>query len=56
MEVASDASAWLVAITTTLLRVITFVSSQHRLEAKFERVGGVAIVRFRNATALMSLH
>ena len=40
MEVASDASAWLVAITTTLVRVIAFVSSQHRSEAKFTRVGG----------------
>ena len=40
MEVASDASPWPVAITTTLVRVIAFVSSQHRSEAKFTRVGG----------------
>lgn len=41
MEVASDASAWLVAITTTLVRVIAFVSSQPRPKTKFGRVGGV---------------
>ena len=40
IEVASAASAWLVAISTTLVRVIAFVSSQHRSEAKFARVGG----------------
>ena len=40
MEVASDASPWPVAITTTLVRVIAFVSSQHRSETKFGRVGG----------------
>ena len=38
MEVASAASAWTVAITITLVRVIAFVSSQHRLKTKFERV------------------
>ena len=40
MEVAWDASAWLVAITITLVRVIAFVSSQHRSETKFGSVGG----------------
>lgn len=38
MEVASDASPWPVAITTTLVRVIAFVSSQHRSKTKFGRV------------------
>ena len=41
MEVASDASAWLVAITTTLLRVIAFVSTQPRSKTEFARVGEV---------------
>ena len=56
MEVAWDASAWLVAITITLVRVIAFVSSQHRSETKFGRVGGVggrrrhSIVRLLFAT------
>ena len=40
MEVVSDAPAWPVAITITLVRVITFVSSQHRLKTEFGRVGG----------------
>lgn len=40
MEVASDASAWLVAITTTLVRVIAFASTQNRSKTEFARVGG----------------
>ena len=56
MEVASDASAEPVAITITLVRVITFVSSQHRSKTKFGRVEGVggrrrhSIVRLLFAT------
>ena len=49
MEVASDASAWLVAITTTLLRVITFVSTQNHSKTKFGRVEGGGSVAIRKS-------
>ena len=41
MEVASDVSAWLVAITITLVREIIPARAQRRSETKFARVGGV---------------
>ena len=56
MEVASDASAWTVAITITLVRVIAFVSSQHRPKTKFERVGGgVGAWLLENCTGVESV-
>lgn len=55
MEVASDASACLVAITTTLVRVIAFVSSQHRLKTKFERVERGRSVAIRKSHCVESV-
>ena len=49
MEVASDVSAWLVAITTTLARVIAFVSSQNHSKTKFGRVEGGGSVAIRKS-------
>ena len=39
MEVASDASAWLVVLAIKLVRVIILADSLRRSEAKFGRVG-----------------
>ena len=57
MEVASDASAWLVAITITLAREFIPASAQRRSEAEFEGVErGCELVRLlENCTGIESV-